>query len=87
MVVAGLTFGLMGGEYSTLDWWRLKSRVGEQEADLVQLQREIDSLNAWADSLETDSATIERVARENIGMIRDGELQFRFETVPDSSVP
>ena len=42
-----------------------------------------DSLEAWGDSLEADSAVIERVAREDHGMIRDGERVYYF--VPDSA--
>ena len=37
-----------------------------------------DSLEAWADSLESVPAVIEKVARERYGFIRDGEHLFRF---------
>ena len=33
---------------------------------------------ARIDSLESDSATLERIARERYGMIRDGEILYRF---------
>jgi cell division protein FtsB len=49
------------------------------------LQQEIDSLRAWADSLQNDSATIERLAREQYGMIREGEILYRFSEPPDSA--
>jgi len=45
---------------------------------LAEVEARIDSLRAWADSLENDPATIERVAREDFGMIRDGETLYRF---------
>ena len=44
----------------------------------------IDSMRAWADSLESDPATLERLARERYGMIKDGEVLYRF-IEPDSS--
>jgi cell division protein FtsB len=50
---------------------------------MAALGRQIDSLRAWADSLEVDSATLERIARERYGLIRDGETLYRFAD-PDS---
>lgn len=79
VVVGGVVFGLMGGEYSTLDWWKLKREARDQEEAIERLRFEIDSLRAWAESLETDSATQERVAREKFGMLRDGEMLYRVE--------
>jgi cell division protein FtsB len=45
------------------------------------LRIEIDSLRAYAESLETNRETQERVARERFGMIRDGEIVYRIEPV------
>lgn len=79
MVGGGLAFGVMGGLYGTVDWWRLKRQVKQERETLARLQAEIDSLAAWADLLEADSATQERVAREKFGMIRDGEMLYWVE--------
>jgi cell division protein FtsB len=79
LVIGGIVFGAMGGEYSTLNWWQLKQQVREQERVIAELRIEIDSLAAWAEALETDSATQERVAREKFGMIRDGEMLYQVE--------
>ena len=79
VVIVGLTFGFLGGEYSTLDWWQLRNRVRTEEELVERLRRETDSLTRAADALETDSATIERAAREDLGMLRDGEILFRVE--------
>lgn len=73
ILVGGLAFGLLGGEYSTLDWWTLKQEIRDERAEIERLRREIDSLAAWAEAVESDSATQERVAREKLGMLRDGE--------------
>ena len=79
ILVGGLAFGLFGGEYRAIDSWKLKRQVREEEAALEVLRAEIDSLSAYADSLETDRETQERVARERFGMIRDGEIVYRIE--------
>jgi len=74
-----------GGEYSWMELREARAAVEQEASELVEMRQEIDSLAAWADSLKTDSATLERVARENFGMIRDGETLFRFE--PSDSAP
>jgi cell division protein FtsB len=81
LIVGGIGFGLWGGLYSTLDWWKLKRRVADEEQAIVRLEAEIDSLTAWAAALESDSATQERVARERFGMIRNGEILYRVEPI------
>jgi cell division protein FtsB len=50
---------------------------------LEQNRAEVAALRARADSLLRDSATIERVARERHGLIREGEKLYRF--VADSA--
>jgi cell division protein FtsB len=37
--------------------------------------------------LQVDSATLERVARERFGMIRAGEILYRFAPSADSVAP
>jgi cell division protein FtsB len=75
-VVGGVAFGAFGGEYRSIDYWRLKRDVRQVEQEIADLERAIDSLAAFADSLETDSAVQERVARERFGMLRPGEILY-----------
>jgi cell division protein FtsB len=77
-------YAVFGGEYSIFEVERTRARIEAETAELDRLRVRIDSLRARADSLETDSVTIERVARENVGMIRDGEVLYRF-TEPDTT--
>ena len=81
ILVGGLAFGLFGGEYRAIDSWKLKRQVREERVALAELNLEIDSLRAYAESLETNRVTQERVARERFGMIRDGEIVYRIEPV------
>ncbi len=77
-------FAVFGGEYSLLDVRRARAERAAEAQRLAELRRVNDSLRAWADSLEVDSATIERIARERYGMIREGEVLYRIAR-PDSS--
>jgi cell division protein FtsB len=78
-------YALWGGEYSAFHLLRLKRERREADALLVRTRAEVDSLKTLAGSLEKDDAAVERIARERFGMIRDGELLYRF--VPVDSAP
>lgn len=78
-------FAVFGGEYSVLEVRRARAEREAQALRLAEVERVNDSLRAWGDSLETDSATIERVARERYGMIREGEVLYRITPPPDST--
>ena len=79
-------YALLGGEYSYFEL-RATRRAAEREAaELAERRRQIDSLQAWADSLRLDSVTLERLARERFGMIREGEILYRF-TEPGDTGP
>ena len=71
-------YAVFGGEYSIFELRAAKASVEIERTNLAELRLQIDSLRAWADSLEVDSATLERVAREEYGMIREGETLYRF---------
>ncbi|MGH8623169.1 MAG: FtsB family cell division protein [Burkholderiales bacterium] len=76
VALAGMA--LLGGEYSTFDWLTLKLRLAEERRIIAELRVEIDSLAILARALETDPAAQERAAREEFGMIRDGEILYRL---------
>jgi cell division protein FtsB len=86
-VLLGLAvyYAVFGGEYSLWELHRARKEIQVQQRELAVLRQEIDSLRAWADSLQHDSATLERLAREHIGMIREGEILYRFAEPPDSA--
>src|SRR6185312_10149739 len=56
-----------GGEYGTADWITIRRQVADERARVAALRIE----------LETNPAVQERVAREQFGMIRDGETLYR----------
>ncbi len=74
--VGGLLFAVLGGEYSTSDWWILRKDIDAEREAIARLRVEVDSLAVWATAIETDSATQERVAREHYGMLREGEHAY-----------
>ncbi|MCH7890979.1 MAG: septum formation initiator family protein [Gemmatimonadetes bacterium] len=85
-VLIGLAvyFALFGGEYSLFEVRRVRAERIEMEKRLVDLEQTNDCLRAWAEALQSDSATIERLARERYGMIRSGEVLYRITQPADS---
>ena len=86
-VLAGigvLTYAIQGGEWSTLDLWRQKSRLVRIKHEVDSLSREVDSLKTYKQLLQSDPIMQEKVAREEFGMVKGKkELLYRF-TEPDS---
>jgi cell division protein FtsB len=87
VLAAALYYAAFGGEYSAFDLLRLKRDRYDAETRLARTRREVDSLKAQALKLERDPATIERVARERFGMIREGETLYRFVPVDSAAKP
>ncbi len=84
LIALAVYFALFGGEYSVFEVRRRRIENLELEQRLTELERANDSLRTWAEALETDSATIERLARERYGMIRAGEVLYRITEPADS---
>jgi cell division protein FtsB len=78
LVGLAVYFALFGGQYSIFEVQRFRGSTVEEAAQLERLRAETDSLRARVDSLETDPATLERLARERFGMIGEGEVLYRF---------
>ena len=70
---------VQGGEYSTTDLLRQRSRERKLRASIDTLRRQVDSLGTLKRRLATDPALQERVARESHGMVRgEKEIVYRF---------
>jgi cell division protein FtsB len=76
VALAGLAFE--AGEYSTLDWLKLRRQLGDEQRAVRELELQLDSLQRQAHALETDPVAQERAAREQFGMIRRGETLYRL---------
>ena len=87
LVVVAAWFALAGGEFSTLDLFRQRAERVQVTKSIDSLRRVVDSLKHYADQVQRDPATQERIAREVFGMVRGNkELLYRFTTPADSAV-
>jgi len=69
---------VQGGEYGTTDLLRQRGRVREARARVDSLERVVRELREQKRLVESDPVTQERIAREEFGMVREGELLYRF---------
>ena len=80
-------FAIFGGDYDVFDVRRVRMERALEEQRAADLATEVEKLRARRDSLATDSATLDRIARERYGLIRDGERLYRFAEPADSNRP
>jgi cell division protein FtsB len=79
-------FAVQGGEYSTRDLYVLRRRSASLTHQVDSLQHQVDSLTRFLRLVKGDSATMERIAREEFGMVRgDKEILYRFGEAPSTS--
>ncbi len=56
----------------------LKGELSEIERVNDRLRRDVEQLHREVDGLRQDPAAIGRIARDELGMIRDDEILFQF---------
>jgi len=79
VIAIALYFAVQGGEYSTRDLYVQNRRTATLAREVDSLQRQVDSLGRFLKLVKSDSATMERIAREEFGMVRgDKEILYRF---------
>ena len=86
LIAVAAYFAVEGGEYSTKDLYVLGRRTRTLGREVDSLQRHVDSLGRYLRLVKSDSATMERIAREEFGMVRgDKEILYRFGDAPSTS--
>jgi cell division protein FtsB len=79
VLLAGAAYAaVFGGPYDVFELRAVRAEGALEALRLDSARADVDRLRARADSLESDSATIERIAREGYGLIRPGERLYRF---------
>ena len=71
-------FAIQGGEYGTTHLLELKADIAREQEQVGRLKVVVDSLEKEVKAIRTDKRVQERVAREQFGMIKDGEYLFRI---------
>lgn len=56
----------------------LETQLDRVRAENERIEREVHALHRQVDALRSDPHALERVARDELGMLREGELVFQF---------
>ncbi len=56
----------------------LERELGQVEEETAELGREIEALRGRVQRLRDDPTAVERIARDNLGMLRQTEVVFQF---------
>lgn len=73
-----LVYIYVGGDEGLFRIWSLSRQEKALEREIRRLQVEGADLDRTIDLMQTDTAYIERYAREVLGMAKEGEIIYRF---------
>lgn len=87
-IVAGVLALLLGaalfGDNGVLHLWQLRGEVESLHRDVQALEAENERLSRAITELRNDPSALERIAREELGLVRPGERVLRFPRSPRS---
>jgi cell division protein FtsB len=90
-IVAGLTLLLLQdifGTHGVLAMRHAQKEAASVQQEIEQINKENRQLQDSVKALKTDPQAIERIAREELGLARPGEIIFKTSTRPgDASAP
>ena len=68
----------VAGERSVRRFWNLRGEVDRVQREIQRLEAENEELSRTVDRLRDDPSVIEKIAREELGMVKPGEKVLRF---------
>jgi cell division protein FtsB len=84
VVLAIIWFAVEGGQFGSWDLLKQRRQKAQLQRELDSLQHRVDSLKKYRTRLDTDRALQEKLARENVGMVR-GDKELLYLITPDSA--
>ena len=80
-ILAVLVYTIEGGEYGTSDLLTQRDREAALAKDVAALEQDVDSMRTELKAVLSDPVRLERMAREEWGMVRgEKELLYRMRT-------
>jgi cell division protein FtsB len=83
-VLAVIWFAVEGGQFGSWDLWKQRREKQQLGREIDSLQKRVDSLRKYRTRLDTDRALQEKLARENVGMVR-GDKELLYILSPDTA--
>jgi cell division protein FtsB len=76
--ILSLCFYTALGERGVLHLWRLKTEKANLDEKNYRLQKENENLRERISKLRHDNFYLEKIAREELNLVRPGEIIYRF---------
>ena len=73
------------GSHGLLSMRRTQSQIQQLRGEIDRLNHENGDLNKQVQALRTDPKAVERIAREEMGLARPGEMIFKLPDKPADS--
>ena len=74
-----LTYIFVFGDYGYLARKKLGNEILQLEKEIEMFEEQNKDLKQEIEALENDPQAIERIARERLGLIKEGEIKYKFE--------
>ena len=74
LVVGGVAVGANG----TMRVWQMQRELATLEQEIVRLRAQTQTLTQTVERLRNDPLYIEKLAREDLGYVREGETVLKF---------
>lgn len=79
LIIAGILGYTIFGETGLIHLARLKQELKEMRQENARLRQENEKLRAQAQALSSDLKYIEKIAREELGMVKKDEQVYQFK--------
>ena len=83
VVLTVIWFAVEGGQFGTWDLWKQRQQKRQLQSEIDSLRKRVDSLRKYRSRLDTDRELQEKLARENVGMVR-GDKELIYLISPDT---
>jgi cell division protein FtsB len=84
VVLTVIWFAVQGGQFGSWDLWKQRQEKRQVQHEIDSLQVRVDSLRKYRGRLDTDRGLQEKLARENVGMVR-GDKELLYILSPDTT--
>jgi cell division protein FtsB len=74
-----ISVSLVFGEKGVIRFLKLRSETGALRAEVDSIKRQNDDLSGQIESLQKNPDMIEELARDELGLTKEGEVIFEFE--------
>jgi cell division protein FtsB len=81
-VFAVIVYIFVFGDYGAYRIWKQKKELAQLRQTIQVLRQKQEQLKRDVDLLRNDPESIEKIAREEYGMIREGELLYKIVSSP-----